>query len=83
MVYAKHYAPKAKEDTTYFPPTSYMRANLAVRPVCRTKGRLDVTSDIHRVTCGACKARMVKMGIDLTPVPVVEDAVTVSEHEHV
>lgn len=67
MVYSKHYAPKAKEDTTYHPPTQYMRSNLAIRPLCRTRGRLDVTSVIERVTCSACKTRMVKMGIDLTP----------------
>lgn len=67
MVYAKHYAPKAKFDTTYHPPTPYMRANLTIRPLCRTRGRLDVTSVVSRVTCAACKTRMIKMGIDLTP----------------
>jgi hypothetical protein len=61
MVYAKHYAPRAKYDTTYMPPTPYMRSDLTLRPVCRTRGRLDVTSDKARVTCGACKAKIARM----------------------
>jgi hypothetical protein len=62
-VYARHYAPRAKYETTWTPPTQLMRADLRNQPVCRTRGRLDVTADRDRVTCGACKTRMAKMPV--------------------
>jgi len=74
-VYAKHYAPKVKSDTTYMPPTPYMKANLNAKPLCRTRGRLDVTADRERVTCGACKARMPRAA---EPALKLEDTVRVS-----
>lgn len=61
MVYARHYAPKAKREGTYLPPLPGMRADLRLQSVCRTRGRLDVTPDRERVTCGACRTKIVKL----------------------
>ena len=69
MGYNRHFAPKVKQDTTYMPPLAGMRVDITTKPVCRTRGRLDVTADITRVTCGACKTRAKGMGIDISPKP--------------
>ena len=54
-VYLVHFAANAPRG---FVSTIDPRAPLAQpRPLCRTRGRLDVSRDLTVVTCPACKTR--------------------------
>lgn len=55
MTYAMHYSPRVKGWGYYDPTASHTIRN---RPLCRTRGRLEVTNDREKVTCGACRSKM-------------------------
>jgi hypothetical protein len=60
--YAMHYSPYVKGTGMYDPLAASMMGgyNARIAPVCRIRGRKDVTNDVTKVTCGKCKAAALK-----------------------
>jgi len=60
--YSMHYNREAGDFAMYDPTAASMMGGRWARlaPVCRIRGRKDVTADVSRVTCSKCLAAATK-----------------------